>query len=148
MQRINILARAQAEAEMVQANAPLIEAVVFVCRLGLADQDARTPANAIEDAGVVVLDRHAERLVQQTVIKCAASRDAPHGQLNMGNTVRIDHGDKSPSAMRSVHYDRPRWIATTFGISRTRKLSSASQSGLLGMPRPSKVFSPAELNWV
>jgi hypothetical protein len=61
VQFVNILARAQAEAEVMQAYAPLIVRRIPMFGRCIANQHARASANAVEDfAGYVVLDRHAE----------------------------------------------------------------------------------------
>src|SRR5262245_36868094 len=91
MQRVDVLARAGAEAEMVQADAPLLKALAFMFRRRLGDEHA----GAAADTGI------AARLVhhfleaeggEELVVELAARLEAPGGDLDMRDTVDLDHG--------------------------------------------------------
>src|SRR4029077_5417522 len=84
--------RAQAEAEMMEADAPLVEMRVAMLGRCAADRHAGASADAIEDVRRIVLDRHAERFVQQLMIKRAAGAHVADRELNMRDAVRGDHG--------------------------------------------------------
>src|SRR5262249_46281133 len=91
VQCIDIFARAQSEAEMVQPDAPLIERHVTMLRGCGAYQHARASANAIECIRLIILDCHAETLVEQLVIKRPRLAHIAHSKLDMGDAVELDH---------------------------------------------------------
>src|SRR3990167_5322701 len=76
---------------MVQADAPLVERHTAIGLADLADDDAGSPANAVERRRVVVLDRHSECLVEDAVIEIPAPLQVTDRKLDMGNAVEIDH---------------------------------------------------------
>src|SRR5262249_3774356 len=76
---------------MVQPDAPLIERRVTMLRGCGTYQHARSSANAIECIRLIILDRHAETLVEQLVIERPRPVHIAHSKLDMGDAVELDH---------------------------------------------------------
>jgi hypothetical protein len=93
MERIDILTRAHAEAEMMKTDAPLIERRFAMLRRARADEKPGARADAVKNlAGDVVLDRHTESFNEQTMIERSAARDVADGELDVRYAVRSKHG--------------------------------------------------------
>src|SRR3989475_8403289 len=89
MDRVEVLATARAEAEMVQAGAVLIERAAVRALWRSAHEDSGAAADAVDD--VLASD---ERLHAEEVTELLPERDAAcgvvHGELNVRHAVHLD----------------------------------------------------------
>jgi len=72
---------------MMQPDAPLVERRVATLRWRGADRHAGASADTVEHLRMIVLDRHAERFVQQLAIKRPARREVANRELNVRDAV-------------------------------------------------------------
>src|SRR6476646_10973998 len=91
MQAIHVFARTGAQAEMVQANPALHEAVTVTRRPGWLDADRCPSAYAIEQL-VSIADRRHVQGGQEPAIESPRRRKLTHGQHDMRHAVDPDRG--------------------------------------------------------
>src|SRR5262249_60164558 len=79
MQAVHVFARTRSEAEMVQANPALQEAVAVMRRTGWLDADSRPSAYAIEQL-VSIADRCHAQSGQEPAVESPRRRKLTHGK--------------------------------------------------------------------
>src|SRR5262249_36552250 len=91
MQAVDVFARTSSEAEMVQANPALQEAVAVMRRTGWLDADSRPSAYAIEQL-VSIADRCHAQSGHAPAVKSPRRRKLTHGKYDMRHAVDPDRG--------------------------------------------------------
>jgi hypothetical protein len=93
---VDIVTRACPQAEVMQPDSLLHEALAGMFRVARLDTDRGTRSDAIEKPVAVEHDFHSE-LGQQLAVKLACFREAAHGQDDMRHAVDVDrHGSVDP----------------------------------------------------
>jgi hypothetical protein len=91
MQPVHVFTRTSPQAEMVQANPALQEAVAVVRRTGWLDADSCPSAYAIEQL-VSIADRCHAQSGQEPAVESPRRRKLTHGQYDMRHAVDPDRG--------------------------------------------------------
>src|SRR5262245_21019042 len=86
MQAVHVFARTSSQAEMVQANPALQEAVAVMCRTGWLDADSCPSAYAIEQLVSIADWCHAQS-GQEPAVESPRRRKLTHGQYEMRHAV-------------------------------------------------------------
>src|SRR5688572_25010472 len=92
--RVDLLAVARAEAEVVQPRAILIELAVALVGRCAAHQDAGAAADAVDDPLALDQRLHLEEVAELLPERAAALR-VVHGELDVGDPVELD-GHRGP----------------------------------------------------
>src|SRR5258707_14986509 len=107
MQAVHVFARTSSQAEMVQANSALQEAVAVMRRTGRLDADSCPSAYAIEQL-VSIADRCHAQSGQEPAVESPRRRKLTHGQYDMRHAVdpnrglSCGHGHPSPQSRRAT----------------------------------------------
>ena len=91
MQAVHVFARTSSQAEMVQANPALQEAVAVMRRTGWLDADSRPSAYAIEQLVSIAARCHAQS-GQEPALKNPRRRKLTHGKYDMRHAVDPNRG--------------------------------------------------------
>src|SRR5215472_3513080 len=91
MQAVHVFARTGSQAEMVQANPALQEAVAAMRRTGWLDANSRPSAYAIEQL-VSIADRCHAQSGQEPAVESPRRRKLTHGQYDMRHAVDPNRG--------------------------------------------------------
>src|SRR5688572_18725065 len=108
--RVDLLAVARAEAEVVQPRAILIELAVALVGRCAAHQDAGAAADAVDDPLALDQRLHLEEVAELLPERAAALRIV-HGELDVGDPVELD-GHRGPLGGRAAILVCAHWGVT------------------------------------
>jgi|SRR2546421_9643392 len=91
MQAVHVFARTSSQAQMVQANPALQEAVAIMRGTGWLNADSCPSAYAIEQL-VSIADRYHAQSGQEPAVESPRHRKLTHGQYDMRHAVDRDRG--------------------------------------------------------